>query len=83
MAESETGIKEQALQQILDVTRKLAAPYDLDTMLSEVVDAARNILHADRGTVFLYEAETNELVVRVGTGLEGNPSTTNLLCTTS
>jgi len=70
MAESETGIKEQALQQILDVTRKLAAPYDLDTMLSEVVDAARNILHADRGTVFLYEAETDELVVRVGTGLE-------------
>jgi len=63
-------LKEQALQQILDVTRKLAAPYDLDTMLREVVDAARNILHADRGTVFLHDAKTSELIVRVGTGLD-------------
>lgn len=63
-------MKERALQQILDVTRKLAAPYDLDTMLSEVVDAARSILHADRGTVFLYDADSDELVVRVGTGLD-------------
>ena len=62
--------KEQALQQILDVTRKLAAPYDLDTMLREVVDAARSILHADRGTVFLHDPKTSELVVRVGTGLD-------------
>jgi len=62
--------KEHALQQILDVTRKLAAPYDLDTMLREVVDAARSILHADRGTVFLHDPKTSELVVRVGTGLD-------------
>jgi phosphoserine phosphatase len=70
MAGHDSHAKEEALQQILAVTRKLAAPYDLDTMLSEVVDAARNILHADRGTVFLYEPETDELVVRVGTGLD-------------
>lgn len=70
MSGADSQLKEQALQQILDVTRKLAAPYDLDTMLSEVVDAARNILHADRGTVFLYDADTDELVVRVGTGLD-------------
>ena len=63
-------LREQALRQILEVTRKLAAPYDLDTMLTEVVDAARSILDADRGTVFLYEPETDELVVRVGTGLD-------------
>lgn len=60
----------QALQQILEVTRKLAAPFDLDTMLAEVVDASRRILNADRGTVFLYDSDANELVVRVGTGLE-------------
>jgi phosphoserine phosphatase RsbU/P len=70
MPENESQQKEQALQQILDVTRKLAAPYDLDTMLSEVVDAARSILRAERGTVFLYDDETDELVVRVGTGLD-------------
>ena len=60
----------QALRQILEVTRKLAAPFDLDTMLAEVVDASRRVLDADRGTVFLYDSDADELVVRVGTGLE-------------
>jgi phosphoserine phosphatase len=60
----------QALRQILEVTRKLAAPFDLDTMLTEVVDASREVLKADRGTVFLYDEDANELVVRVGTGLD-------------
>jgi phosphoserine phosphatase len=60
----------QALRQILEVTRKLAAPFDLDTMLEEVVEASRQILNADRGTVFLYDSGADELVVRVGTGLE-------------
>ena len=60
----------QSLRHILEVTRKLAAPFDLDTMLSEVVDAAREVLRADRATVFLYDEQGHELVVRVGTGLE-------------
>jgi phosphoserine phosphatase len=60
----------QALRQILEVTRKLAAPFDLDTMLTEVVNASREVLSADRGTVFLYDEASNELVVRVGTGLD-------------
>ena len=59
----------QALRHILEVTRKLAAPFDLDTMLEEVVNATREVLNADRGTVFLYDNAANELVVRVGTGL--------------
>jgi len=60
----------RALHQILEVTRKLAAPFDLDTMLTEVVDASREVLDADRGTVFLYDEAHDELVVRVGTGLD-------------
>ncbi|NIV18853.1 MAG: SpoIIE family protein phosphatase [Woeseiaceae bacterium] len=59
----------QALRRVLDVMRKLSAPFDLDNMLGEVVDAARNVLNADRGTVFLYDADTDELVVRVATEL--------------
>jgi phosphoserine phosphatase len=59
----------QALRQILEVTRKLAAPFDLDTMLSEVVAASLSILDAERGTVFLYDEKSDELVVRVATGL--------------
>lgn len=58
-----------ALRRVLEVTRKLSAPFDLDQMLTEVVDAARNVLDADRGTVFLYDESANELVVRVATEL--------------
>ncbi|MEJ2274529.1 MAG: SpoIIE family protein phosphatase [Woeseiaceae bacterium] len=60
----------RALRQILEVTRKLAAPFDLDTMLAEVVNASREVLNADRGTVFLYDEDNDELVVRVGTELD-------------
>lgn len=59
----------QALRKVLEVTRKLAAPFDLDTMLSEVVNASLSILDAERGTVFLYDEETDELVVKVATEL--------------
>lgn len=69
MSEVRQELDTEALHQILEVTRKLAAPFDLDTMLAEVVDAARNILKAERGTVFLYEPETEELVIRVATGI--------------
>ncbi len=58
------------LEQILQVTRQLAAPFELNEMLTRVIDAGRSILSADRGTVFLYEAESDELVVRVATGME-------------
>jgi len=54
-----------ALRHILEVTRKLAAPFDLDTMLTEVVNASREVLNAERGTVFLYDDANDELVVRV------------------
>jgi phosphoserine phosphatase len=69
MTGNRAQLEAQALNQILEVTRKLAAPFDLDTMLSEVVDAARTILDADRGTVFLYDEENDELVVKVATEL--------------
>ncbi len=59
----------QALRSVLEVTRKLGAPFDLDTMLTEIVDAAREVLDADRGTVFLYDENADELVVRVATRL--------------
>jgi len=58
----------QALERILSVARALARPLDLRAMLGEVVDAAISVLKADRGTVFLYEQATHELVSTVATG---------------
>ena len=71
------------LEPILAVVAKLAAPFDLTTMLAEVVDAAKQVLHVARGTVWLYDRGTDELVLRfaedipplripAGTGLVGS-----------
>ena len=57
------------LETILGVTSRLAAPFDLMTMLGEVVDAAKQVLHAERGSVWLFEPETDELVLLVATGI--------------
>ncbi len=58
------------LWRILDVTRQLSKPVELNDMLVQVVDAARDVLRAERGTVFLYDSGNHELFAEVGTGLE-------------
>ncbi|MCK5786843.1 MAG: SpoIIE family protein phosphatase [Candidatus Sabulitectum sp.] len=60
------------LWRILDVTRELSSPIDLDEMLVKVVDVARDVLKAERGTVFLYDSKHHELYAEVGTGLAVN-----------
>ncbi len=57
------------MEVILAVTSKLAAPFDLMTMLAEVVNAAKQVLHADRGSVWLYDPAANELVLEIATGI--------------
>jgi len=57
------------LEPILALAGKLAAPYDLATMLAEVVDAATQVLGAGRASVWLYESETDELVLRVASDI--------------
>jgi phosphoserine phosphatase len=58
------------MEPILAVARHLAAPFDLMTMLAEVVKAATQVLNADRGTVWLYDAEADQLVLLVATGID-------------
>ena len=53
------------MEAILAVTTKLAAPFDLMTMLAEVVNAAKQVLHADRGSVWLYDAAADQLVLEI------------------
>ncbi|HUQ28293.1 MAG TPA: GAF domain-containing SpoIIE family protein phosphatase [Usitatibacter sp.] len=60
----------QDLAPILAVAAKLAAPFDLRTMLREVVEAAKQVLEADRGTVWLYDAGTDELILEVATDID-------------
>jgi len=57
------------MEAILGVTSALAAPFDLMTMLAEVVSAAKQVLQADRGSVWLYDPAADELVLEVATGI--------------
>lgn len=59
---------EQALLRVLDVTRQLAQPLDLTTMLQRVVEVAREVLKADRGSLFLYDEAADELYTTVAEG---------------
>lgn len=63
------GLSAEDLEAILGVTSALAAPFDLMTMLGEVVAAAKQVLQAERGSVWLHDPETDELVLRVATGI--------------
>lgn len=53
------------LETILAVTRALAAPFDLSTMLATVTASARTVLRAERSSVWLFDAATDELVMEV------------------
>ena len=66
---SPRGLSVPDMEVILAVTSKLAAPFNLTTMLSEVVDAAKQVLHADRGSVWLYDPVADELVLEIATGI--------------
>ena len=54
---------------ILEVTRGLAAPFDLTTMLTTVTTAARQVLHAERSSVWLHDAKAAELVLKVSSDI--------------
>src|SRR5260221_13355897 len=64
------GLTARDLEPILAVASKLAAPFDLMSMLAEVVDAAKHVLGAERGTVWLYDAGADQLVLNVATDVE-------------
>jgi len=57
-------------ERLLDVTRSLAQQLDLQSLLSSIVDAARDLLDAERGSVFLHDEGTGELYTTVATGTE-------------
>ncbi len=64
------GLTPDKLRSILEVTRKLAVPFDLNTLLHEVVDAAKDLLDAEGGTVWRYDAANHQLELRAARGLD-------------
>jgi phosphoserine phosphatase len=64
------GLSRDAMSRILQVTRDLARPLDLGTLLYAVVDAAKDLLQAEGGTVWQYHAAEHVLEMRVARGLD-------------
>jgi len=58
-------LSQDALARILDVTQQLAQPNDLIHMLTQVVDAGKSVLSADKCALWLYDATSDELTMRV------------------
>ena len=58
-----------AILEVLEVAKHLAAQCELDDVLEHIINASRQVLNADRGTVFLYDPEPRELFLKVATGL--------------
>jgi sigma-B regulation protein RsbU (phosphoserine phosphatase) len=58
-------LSQDALARILDVTRKLAQPYDLLHMLTEVVEAGESVLAADKAALWLFDPARNDLIMKV------------------
>ena len=59
------SLSQESLLRILEVTRKLAHPFKIVQMLTEVVEAGKSVLLADRGSVWLYDATQDHLVMKV------------------
>ena len=61
---------QEKLRWILELTRKLAAPVELEVLLLQVVESAKELLDAEGATVWLYDSDADELVMQVSTGLD-------------
>ncbi|AKT43541.1 PP2C family protein-serine/threonine phosphatase [Chondromyces crocatus] len=57
-----------SLLSILEVSRRLAVQHELDDVLELILHTGREVLGAERGTVFLYDTARRELYARVATG---------------
>ena len=58
-------------QKLLALSRRLAETGDLQSILSLVIDALRDLLDADRATVFEYDAKADQLFTQVAHGISG------------
>jgi phosphoserine phosphatase len=55
----------EAIEEILEFTRKLATHFDPEPMLADIVAVAKRVLRAERGSVLLYDRESDELVFKL------------------
>lgn len=73
-AQGAPGLASDAMRRLLSVARALSATDDLREVLSVIIDAMRDLLDAERATVFEFDATNAELFTTVAHGLTASPS---------
>ena len=61
------GLREEV--RLLEVTQSLAGELNLDTLIQRIMSVASDLLEAERATLFVYDAKTEELWSRYAAGL--------------
>lgn len=64
------SVPAQAMRELLDVSRELAVTSDLGRLLPLICHAATRMLHADRSSLFLYDAANDQLWTKVALGTQ-------------
>ncbi|MCA9292258.1 MAG: SpoIIE family protein phosphatase [Phycisphaerales bacterium] len=65
-------MKAQAYERVLEAARRLAGSPDLHDVLTVIIDALRDVLHADRASVFQYDMAQDEFYATRAHGLPGD-----------
>jgi putative nucleotidyltransferase with HDIG domain len=63
-------LERERLHALLNITKKLSVETNLERLLFKIMDEVRDILNADRCTVFLYDESKDELWSKIALGLE-------------
>ncbi len=69
MAAAHHSLEPAVYESILESARALASSNDLGQVLAQVINALRDLLHADRASVFQYDAAAHELFATKAHGL--------------
>lgn len=63
------GVSREVFERLLRVAREMASSEDLQEILRQIVDALRDLLDAERASVFQYDEQTDELFATSAHGL--------------
>jgi adenylate cyclase len=64
------GLREEV--RLLEVTQSLAGELNLDTLIQRIMSVASELLDAERASLFVYDAKTDQLWSRYAAGLHSN-----------
>ena len=65
MSRPDQGRELRDLQKVLEISRSMVAAADLDSLLGLIIERSMELLEAERATLFLYDAATDQLVSRI------------------